>query len=102
MSAELDKLLHWCLTESLQPEGTFKFWIGDNSKEETTYYGAAFLGRMGYFDKSKRFWTDQEFPEAESVRQRIIGYIEKHRKSGPTGGDYYDSALDELKYKQAQ
>ena len=102
MSAELNKLLHWCLTESLQPEGTFKFWIGDNSKEETTYYGAAFLARIGYFDQSERFWTDQDFPEAESVRQRIIGYIEKHRKSGAAGGDYYDSALDELKYKPAQ
>ncbi len=87
IAVELHKLLHWCLTESLQPDGSFKFVEGDNSKEEGIYYGASFLAPVGFFDKSKRFWTEQDFPEAESVRQRIIGYIKKHQPSGATGGD---------------
>ena len=96
---ELNNLLHWCLTESLQPDGSFKFVEGDNSKEEGTYYGASFLARIGFFDKSKRFWTDQDFPEAEEIRQRIVSYIEKHLESGATGGDYYRSALNQLEDK---
>ena len=96
---ELHELLQWCLTESLQPDGSFKMWVGDNSKEESTYFGASFLSRIGYFDKSKRFWADEAFPEAENVRQRIIAYIEKHLKSGATGGEYYKSALEQLDYK---
>jgi hypothetical protein len=99
MATELRKMLHWCLTESLQPDGSFKFVEGDNSKEEGTYYGASFLARVGYFEKSKRFWTDQGFPEAASVRQRIISYIVKHQKSGATGGSYYRNALRQLGYR---
>jgi len=96
-SAELQELLDWCLTESLNADGSFKFWGGDNSKEETAYYGTSFLARIGYFDKSKRFWTDKDFPEARSVRRKIIAYIKKNMKSGGSGGDYYESALEELK-----
>lgn len=95
---ELNKMLHWCLAESLQPDGSFKFVEGDNSKEEGTYYGASFLARVGFFDRSKRFWTEQDFPEAENIRQRIISYIEKHRNSGATGDGYYDNALKQLSY----
>jgi hypothetical protein len=58
----------------------------------------AFLNRIGFFDQSKRFWTNQEFPEADGIRQRIIGYIVKHRD---TGGTYYEDALDELGYDAA-
>jgi len=101
IAVELNKLLNWCLTESLQPDGSFKFVEGDNSKEEGTYYGASFLSRVGYFDKSKRFWTARDFPEAEEVCQRIISYIDKHVKSGATGGDYYESVLKELHHTAA-
>ena len=99
MALELHELLQWCLTVSLQPDGSFKMWVGDNSKEESTYFGASFLSRIGYFDKSRRFWTGEDFPDAENVRQKIIAYIEKHLKSGATGGEYYKSALEQLDYK---
>ena len=101
MALEIHDLVRWCLNESLQPDGSFKMWVGDNSKEESTYYGASFLARIGYFDNSKRFWTQEDFPEAENVRQKIIAYIEEHLKSGATGGEYYKSALEELNYKPA-
>lgn len=54
------------------------------------------LVRVGYFDKSKRFWTTDEFPGAEEVRQKIVEYIKKHMESGGTGGEYYQSALEQL------
>jgi hypothetical protein len=98
MAAEIDKMLSWCLTESLQPDGSFKFVEGENSREEGAYYGASFLARVGYFDKSRRFWTARDFPEAEAARQRIVANLLKHRASGATGGEYYRSALGQLGY----
>jgi len=95
MATEIQKMMQWCLDESLQPDGSFKPIIADGSLEEGTYYGASFLARIGFFDKSLRFWTDQEFPQANEVRQRIIAYILKHRATGGSGGGYYESALED-------
>jgi hypothetical protein len=65
--------------------------------EESSSWGISFLARIGFFDPAKRFWTDEKFPLAEQIRQRLIGYIEKHRASGGAGGVYYESDLEELK-----
>jgi len=103
MTVEIEKMLHWCLTESLQPDGSFKPHPVDGSLEEGEYYAASFLGRIGFFDKSERFWTDREFPEAAEVRQKVIAYILKHRSTGGSGGGYYESALtDYLHYNPTQ
>ncbi len=94
---ETRRMLHWCLTESLQSDGSFRFTPGsDDSIEESEHFGVAFLSRIGYFDKTNRFWTSKEFPEAEANRQRIIAFIKAHQSSGATGGAYYSSALQEL------
>jgi hypothetical protein len=100
MATEINKMLPWCLTESLQPDGSFKRSEADgaDSLEESTAWGVAFLDRIGFFDQSKRFWTNQEFPEADGIRQRIIAYIVKHRDTGGAGGTYYEDALAELGY----
>ena len=94
---EIRRMLHWCLTESLQPDGSFRSIGEDQSIEEDEHFGVAFLARIGYFDKSARFWTKEDFPEAESNRQRIIAFIKAHQNSGATGGAYYSSAMEELK-----
>jgi hypothetical protein len=100
MAAEIEKMLHWCVTESLQPDGTFKPHIADGSLEEGEYYATSFLARIGYFDKKERFWTDREFPEAEAIRQRIIAYVLAHQNTGGSGGTYYESILvDRLNYR---
>jgi hypothetical protein len=97
VAGEIHKMLDWLLAESLQEDGSFKLGGTDESVEEATYYGASFLDRIGFFDKSKRFWTDEDFPQAEGVRQRILTFVEKHRATGATGGEYYESILDALK-----
>jgi hypothetical protein len=96
MSAELEKMLDWCLMESLQPDGSFKPILPDASLEEADYFGVTFLARIGYFDPSRRFWTDTGFPDTDSVRRRIIGNINRHIKTGGAGGNYYRSILEEL------
>lgn len=96
--AEIHRMLHWCLTESLQPDGSFKPSIGggDDSIEEGEHFGVVFLARIGYFDKSKRFWTNENFPEAEDNRRHIIAYINAHQNTGAASGAYYSSALQAL------
>ena len=89
-------MLHWCLTESLQPDGSFQPIVPDASLEEANYFGATFLARIGYFEASRRFWTDAEFPQAEIVRRRILENAGKHLRTGGAGGYYYRSILEEL------
>ena len=67
------------------------------AREQNEYFGVAFLSRLGYFDRNKRFWTAKEFPEAAEIRERIIGFIQKHRENGAAGGTYYENALRELR-----
>ena len=96
MRVEIRKMLNWCLTESLQQDGSFKMLEGDDSVETSVTFGTEFLGRLGYFDRSKRFWTDEDFPEAEANRAKIIQFINAHKASGSEGGVYYKSALHQL------
>jgi hypothetical protein len=68
------------------------------SHQILTELEVAFLARAGYFDKSRRFWTTEEFPDADAHRQAIASFIEKHKASG----GYYRNALDELRIKAKQ
>lgn len=95
MSTEIDRMLTWCLHDSLQPDGSFKVNIADGSLEDAEYYGASFLARIGFFDRSQRFWTDRDFPETTDVKKRIVAFVQAHRDSGPTG-DHYKSTLEAL------
>jgi hypothetical protein len=67
---ETEQMLDWCLTETLNEDGSFD--IGDESTlGGAFYFGVSLLNEVGYFSKTNRFWTDREFPEAETVRERI-------------------------------
>ncbi|HUI08359.1 MAG TPA: HXXEE domain-containing protein [Verrucomicrobiae bacterium] len=96
MRVEIRKMLHWCITESLQPDGSFKVQIHDDSLETSVHFGASFLARLGYFDRSKRFWTDEDFPEAAEVRTHIVQFVRAHIHSGGEGGIYYRDTLKEF------
>ncbi len=97
MRAELEKMLRWCLAESLQPDGSFKPILPDASLEEANYFGATFLARIGYFDRARRFWTDTDFPESDAIRKRILDHVAKNIQTGGAGGTYYRGILAELK-----
>ena len=95
MATEIDRMSTWCLQDSLQPDGSFKVNVADGSLEDAEYYGTSFLARLGFFDRSQRFWTDREFPESSDVKRRIVAFVQAHRGSGPTG-DNYKSTLEAL------
>ena len=97
MRTELKKMLRWCVTQSLQRDGSFiKTEFENDSVEEYTYFGASFLSRVGYFDKRKRFWTDEEFPDADNHKAAIVRFIRDHTSAGGAGGTYYRNALKQL------
>jgi hypothetical protein len=95
MATEVDRMLTWCLHDSLQSDGSFRVNIADGSLEDAEYYGTSFLARIGFFDPSQRFWTDRDFPESSDVKKRIAAFVQAHRASGPTG-DNYKSTLEAL------
>ena len=68
---EISSMLNWCLTNSYQPGGSFKISDLDDTMEDAYRYGVAFLSETGYFESKNRFWTNQDFPDAKAVRNRI-------------------------------
>ena len=69
--AEISRMLTWCLRQSLQPDGSFKVSDLDDTSGDAYEYGVDFLAEIGYFEPKERFWTNETFPDAESVRNRI-------------------------------
>ncbi|MGA2076305.1 MAG: hypothetical protein ABSH52_22685 [Terriglobia bacterium] len=69
--AEISKMLHWCLTQSYLPDGSFKVSDLDDTEGDAYRYAVWFLQETGYFRRKDRFWTDQDFPESKAVRERI-------------------------------
>jgi hypothetical protein len=80
-------MLHWCLTESYSPDGSFKENALDDTPGDAYRYGVWFLQEAGYFQPKERFWTDQDFPDAPAIHARI------EAKLKATGLD--DSGLSE-------
>jgi len=73
--AEISNMLSWCLTKSLQPDGSFKVSDLDDTVGDAYSYGVEFLRETGYFGSASRFWTDQDFPDAKAVHDRVEAKI---------------------------
>ncbi len=87
---EISRMLAWCLSKSLQRDGSFKTSDLDDTTSDAYEYGVWFLDEVGYFNKQKRFWTDQEFPNAQSVRSRIAGRLRATGLTDPSLKGTYD------------
>ena len=64
-------LLDWCLTTAISPDGEVVARAVGESLPESYYFTIAFLDTVGYFDATRRFWTELDFPEAPTVRERL-------------------------------
>jgi hypothetical protein len=69
--AELTRLIEWCLTAAIAPNGEIIARAIAESLPESYYFTIAFLDTVGYFDRAKRFWTERDFPEAPVLRARL-------------------------------
>ena len=68
---ELARLLDWCLSTAISPDGEIVARAVGELLPESCYFTIAFLDTVGYFDPSRRFWTELDFPEAAAVRERL-------------------------------
>jgi hypothetical protein len=92
--AEISRMLDWCLTKSLQPDGSFAVSELDDTTGDAYSYGVSFLNEAGYFRREGRFWTDREFPEASAVRDRLKTKLESIGLGDPGMKDAYDQLQD--------
>lgn len=66
--AALDDMLTWCLSKPMREDTLFAIDPTFYSNPANYfYYGVSFLDEIGYWDASRRFWTDRGFPEAHSL-----------------------------------
>lgn len=84
-------MLKWCLTKSFQPDGSFKTSDLDETLGDAYCYGVYFLNETGYFKSNKRFWTNQPFPDAKSVNDRIKSKIFSIGLNDPRLKDAYNT-----------
>ncbi len=69
-------MLNWSLAQSLQPDGSFRLSEIDNTFGDAMEFGVFFLRDTGFFRKRDRFWTDEDFPQAKEIYQRIKTRLE--------------------------
>lgn len=89
--AEISRMLNWCLAESYQPDGSFKVSDLDDTVGDAYSYGVSFLRETGYFQREKRFWTDQDFPDSQVVRGRIEAKLKSIGFNDPGVKDAYEA-----------
>jgi len=68
---ELTRLLDWCLSTAISPDGEIVARASGESLPESHYFTIAFLDTVGYFEPAKRFWSGRDFPEAPALRARL-------------------------------
>jgi hypothetical protein len=88
---KISQMLHWCLSNSYQPDGSFKISDLDDTMGDAYYYGVAFLKETDYFQNKDRFWTNQSFPEAKTVYDRIKAKLLSIGLNDPGLKDAYET-----------
>jgi hypothetical protein len=81
--AELDRLLDWCLTTAISPDGRVMARAKSEALAESYYFTIAFLDTVGYFDPAKRVWTDRVFPEMPALRAGIERHLMELHQHDP-------------------
>jgi hypothetical protein len=82
-SAELDRLVDWCLATAIAADGSVVARAQSESLAEGYYFTIAFLETVGYFDPAKRFWTDRAFPESPALRGQLARHVLRLHRGDP-------------------
>jgi hypothetical protein len=88
---EIFRMVNWCLTESYQPDGSFKVSDLDETQGDAYRYGIWFLREAGYFQRRDRFWTDQDFPDSKAVQELIEAKLKSTGLNDPALKEAYDT-----------
>jgi hypothetical protein len=80
---EIARMLEWCLSKSILPDGTVQPTESGDSVPDNYYFAAAFLDTIGYLDAGKRFWTDKPLPDGGKLREQLRRRVESFDPSNP-------------------
>jgi hypothetical protein len=79
---EIRRMLDYCLTKSLRPDGSFN--LGDEGTIGGSFeFPCLFLYEIGFFNKENRYWTSEEFPRAREIAKRIAKKIKELKLDDP-------------------
>ena len=70
-------MFDWCVSRSVAPDGTVIDPDTGDMVPDAYYFCAAFLDTVGYFDRTKRFWTDRDLGDARRVRRGMADQLAK-------------------------
>ena len=77
-SAAIAEMVNWCIGGSVKDDGNLVNPDMSDPIHDSFYYAAAFLDSIGYFDKTKRFWTESLPPgNPEKIRAGMIAELKK-------------------------
>ena len=80
---EIDRLLEWCLTTAISPDGRIRARAKSETLAESYYFTVSFLDTVGYFDPAKRFWADRAFHDAPALRAGIERHVRELHQRDP-------------------
>jgi len=80
---ELGRLVDWCLTTAIAPDGSVLVRQAGESLSESYYFTIAFLDTVGYFDPAKRFWTEDAFPGAPALWPKLERHVRSLHQADP-------------------
>ncbi|MBV9053905.1 MAG: hypothetical protein JO196_16010 [Hyphomicrobiales bacterium] len=83
---EIRRMLDWALGHSIGRDGEIAPTAAAEPLGDMYYFAAAFLDTIGYFDKRKRFWTDEDFPQAEPLRMVLEAKVRLMAPDAPFTG----------------
>ncbi len=89
-SIAVNEMKHWCLGGSVKDDGSLVCPDMSDPIPDSFCYAASFLDRIGYFDKTKRFWT-AGVPPDDPTKIRT-GMVAQLRSFNP----YYTEVDDTL------
>ena len=72
----MKRMLDFCLTRTLNEDGSFKL-MDEDTVGSSFMIPVHLLDDLGYFRSSRRFWTDEPFPEGPATARRIAASIER-------------------------
>ncbi len=80
--AQIQKMLDFCLTQSLRPDGSFNL-NDEGTIGESFEFPCLFLYEIGFFNKENRYWTNASFPKAKEIAKRISRKIKELKLDDP-------------------
>lgn len=75
--ATLDGMLEWCVSGPMAQDRLFEVDANFySSRGNYYYYAVSFLDEIGYFNQSKRFWTNRTYPKAAALCKKLRAKLE--------------------------